>query len=246
MQLFAYLCRILVLTGIYVYSILSKQQLKYNIMITVSQWLFLDKAGRLVNSRKEEVFLQQGDMDGACSIYSMMMSLIACTAIKRDVATDIWKHIDGRTREARLINAFFKGKDGMFRDGMYLKDLADRLDKEYGTKVYVNYNSEEDNEEMSHSEFISKLCEDLRDGLACLIGIDYQKDECGHAMLAVGYEEDEDGEIFRLFCLDPGRPIQPCSYWNAVLDINPSSDRYLPDGTKVRLTDYITIAKKGK
>ena len=218
-------------------------------MITVSQWLFLDKAGRLVNSRKEDIFLQQGDMDGACSIYSMMMSLIACTAIKRDVATDIWNHIDGRTREARLINAFFKGKDGMFRDGMFLNDLADRLDKEFGTKVYVNYISEDDNDETTHSEFISKLCEDLKDGFACLIGFDYQKGG-GHAMLAVGYEEDEDGEIFRLFCLDPRRPIQPCSYWNAVLDINATrneySDRYLPDGSKVYLSDYIAIAKKEK
>ena len=218
-------------------------------MITVSQYLRLDKAGRLVNSRKEEVFLQQGDMDGACSIYSMMMSLIACSAIKREVATNIWKQIDGRTREAHLINAFFRGEDGMFRDGMELSILAKRLIEVYGGKVYANYSSEAEYEDMSHSEFLSKICEDLDDGYACLIGFNYPK-EGGHAMLAVGYEEDEDGEIVRVFCLDPGRPLQACSYWNAVLDINATrneySDRYLPEGSKVYLSDYIAIAQKEK
>ncbi len=216
-------------------------------MITVSQYLQLDKYGRLVNERKEEIFLQQGDMDGACSIYSLMMSLIACKAIKREIATNIWKTIDGRTREAHLVKEFFMGKDGMYRDGMCLKDLADRLVEVYGRKVCVDYSAEEDDSELTHPEFISKLCEDLKDGLACLVGISYST-EGGHAMLAVGYEEDEYGEINRIFCLDPGRPLQACSYWNAVIEINSVrsefSDRYLPDSVKVYLTDYITIGKK--
>ncbi len=214
-------------------------------MIIVSQYLNLDKYGRLVNARKEEVFLQQGDMDGACSIYSLMMSLIACVALKREVATDIWKNIDGRTREAHLVKEFFMGKDGMYRDGMFLNELADRLTDVYGKKVWAKYYAEDLEIDMTHPEFIYKLCDDISAGFVCLIGINYSTGE-GHAMFAVGYEE-EDGEIVRVFCLDPGRPLQPCSYWNAVINIDSARgeycDLYLPNGSKVYLDDYIAIEK---
>lgn len=217
-------------------------------MINITQYLGLDKNGHLVNPRREKVFLQQGDMDGACSVYSLMMALLTCGAIKRDLATNIWSPPDGRTSEGKLIREFFNGEDGLYRDGMYLSNLAERLLSSFGKKVNVHYYDLQTSNKMAKKKKFSKFCSDIISEQVCLISVAYDSGG-GHAMLVVGFEEDLNNEVSRLFCLDPGRPMPVCSFWNAVIELDAFHsgeyrNRYLPDGNKVLLQDYVAIEKK--
>lgn len=44
-----------------------------------------------------------------------------------------------------------------------------------------------------------------------------------HAVLAIGYEENNN-EITKLFCLDPGSHIPSNAYWNTVIITNQNSN----------------------
>ena len=58
----------------------------------------------------------------------------------------------------------------------------------------------------------------IDEGLPVIISI--SNNYMCHAMLAVGYEKEED-EVSRVFCLDPsGDYIHGRKRWNAIIDVN--------------------------
>lgn len=57
-----------------------------------------------------------------------------------------------------------------------------------------------------------------------VIGISWNE-ESGHAMLAVGYEEER-GRIAKILCLDPGDDIANVCKWNAYIDTDYRRGRY--------------------
>lgn len=91
------------------------------------------------NGRFEPFFFQQGDLDGACAIYSALMSLIIVQAVRhKDVAIG-GKSGDWRTRIERLKKELFETK-GMHRDGNYLfhhhmDSLEEMVRRSYSKKV---------------------------------------------------------------------------------------------------------------
>ena len=52
-------------------------------MVHIINKLQLSDRGLVVKGTKQEVHLQQGTMDRACSVYSMMMCLIIIGSIRR-------------------------------------------------------------------------------------------------------------------------------------------------------------------
>ena len=88
----------------------------------------------------KSIHLRQGDLDGACTVYSLMMGLIAAKKVKKDALTDLdifdrEDKPDGRTSFARLLKEFFykkpKSEDApetiLLRNGYTLEEIQQKL-----------------------------------------------------------------------------------------------------------------------
>lgn len=193
---------------------------------------------------RENVFLHQGDMDGACAVYSLMMDLVIIGAIKiKDTEIDGQDNKDKREAKQRMFKAFTSDL-GLIRSGLFIKDdLKAILDRTYSKYVTSNYTDKDT------AEFIK---ESIDEELPCVIGVDY-KGKGGHAMCAIGYEYDEKKGVTKIFCLDPGSEKPFNSYWNAVVILNCNEkavkyrDCYVSDETHcydVKLSDALSIKRK--
>lgn len=64
----------------------------------------------IYNKKWQHVHLHQGDMDGACAVYSMMMYLISLKVLTRKQVIDLNTKFDGRVSKGRLYKEFFHRK----------------------------------------------------------------------------------------------------------------------------------------
>ena len=70
----------------------------------------LSQNGLVINGSKQLAHLRQGELDGACAVYSMMMCLVIEKIIKRNVITDVPQNLRRNTSDGRLVNHFWKNK----------------------------------------------------------------------------------------------------------------------------------------
>ena len=194
------------------------------------------------NGRLQPVHLRQGDMDGACAVYSLMMAMLTCGIINRKDAMGLYKRIDGRSSLAKLLKQLTlqDKKEGLVREGLYLdwvNDVATHtFTKEMGTSYSDSIN---DIKEITHY---------LDGNDPVVIGATFRKKDGGHALVAVGYESYND-VVTKIFCLDPGFPLPDCSYWNAIIHVNCNSAKeykhtYMPTGRDIKIDETITIFNK--
>ena len=104
---------------------------------------------QFLNIIGKSVHLRQGDLDGACTVYSLMMGLIAAGIVSRkDICDlDIIDKIDGRKGFGRLIREFFykesKNADEpetiLLRYGYTLEDIQNKLAHAYLSYVTTWY-----------------------------------------------------------------------------------------------------------
>ena len=73
----------------------------------------------------ELVHLRQGDMDGACGPYSLMMCLILQGVVRREDVVAL-NNLDGRTALGKLWNKF-QDFHALFRQGTTLQDIGSLL-----------------------------------------------------------------------------------------------------------------------
>ena len=199
------------------------------------------------NGRIQPVHLRQGDMDGACAIYSLMMAMITCGIINRKDAEGLYKRIDGRSSLGRLLKKLTVyndqdkvATDGLVRNGLFLDHVDDVIThncKRIMTSVY----SDDINN-------ITGIVSHLKNNDPVIIGTTYRGNKGGHALLAIGYETEND-IVSKLFCLDPGYPLSECSYWNAIIHMNSNTGReythyYVPSNVEIKIDETICIYKK--
>lgn len=194
-----------------------------------------------LTSSGQEILLSQGDMDGACTIYSLMMALQILRLTTRSDATNIWKRIKASTSKGKLIRAFME-KEGFARGGLRIDKVCETLNSCMGSKIigtYYNLKNEEDRD--------SIIKQEIDKGLPALIGISYNA-KSGHSLTAIGYEDDSRGYLSNLFCLDPNSPKTDIGYWNSIISLNESTgkykDFYYPQNTKVIVDECITFQKR--
>lgn len=164
-----------------------------------------------VAGSKQLAHLQQGAMDGACAVYSMMMCLIIERIIKRNLVTDPPLSLKRNTSEGRLVR-FFLEQSGMVINGYELDDLYADLNNAFKKSVDAHYSEIEKNED------IQEVIEWLDKNHPVEIGFTRKRKESGHALVAIGYQIEETKTI--LYCLDPGYPMGECQMWNNVLEID--------------------------
>ena len=197
----------------------------------------------------EEVHLRQGNLDGACTVYSLMMGLIAAGKVSRmDICDlDVINRVDGREGFGRLIREFFykspKTKNDpetvLLRYGYTLEDIQNKLAHAYGGYVRTWYASSGRSEahmkellktkDEKNSAYLEK--EDLIEFIAGEIDKEWPveiafryRNGGGHAVLAVGYERKKD-LVSSLFCLDPAFEAPFNSFYNVEIKLSRNGKR---------------------
>lgn len=166
-----------------------------------------------------KVFLRQGNLDGACAVYSLMMLLIFHERINRE---DLYDEIYHRKPEylRRLKNQFLCSIRGHYMGGYSFEEIGSELMKSFEGDIPVKVYDE--NEKKFHMRIKQQL--DAR--MPVQIGYSKPNENYGHSVVAIGYTIC--GDILRLFCLDPAYNLPFFSLWNNVIDIhmNESGERF--------------------
>jgi len=170
----------------------------------------LTKEGLMVKGTKQGAHLRQGELDGACAVYSMMMCLVIEKIIKRNIITNVPESLRRNTSDGRLINHFLE-KQGMVVDGYELKILKDELQSTFRKKVNPYYYSADE------YDLQAVIKEAINSNQPVEINFS-RKRQYGHAVVIIGYKEEKDKTSF--YCLDPGYPMEECQIWNNVLEVD--------------------------
>lgn len=181
---------------------------------------------------------QQGDIDGACSVYSLVMCLLHENIVTNTLAK-------GRTNGDRLLRELFDNH-GLIRPGFYFKDLKAIIDRYKKNAWFVEL------KEGTTKQCVDGIRNAIDNYLTPIIGIDYCGHSEGHALLAVAYEYNEETEkTLKIYCLDPGSPTPITSIWNSYIDVQDlrkpstyvnSNPKFRP--IKVRISDFLLIHNK--
>ena len=134
---------------------------------------------------------------------------------------DLYDKIKKSPEVQQLFHEFFD-KHGLVRGGLYFDELARLVNRSFGTKVHAICYVTDCIE--AKDSFKAQIKNIIDKDQPIILGIDFKKGG-GHAVLAIGYEDDEDG-LFHVFCLDPGYLCNPTSYWNMVISLDQFNGKY--------------------
>ena len=176
------------------------------------------------SGKKTRVFAKQGDLDGSCTIYSLMMMLIFHQKLD-------WEDlVDGERAKdlefvSRIQHEFLHGLNGLCTNGYKLREISDRANKCFGSKMCEAYTTEPGTPKtVSRSTLQEMIRMYLDDRQPVMIG--YSKPSGpGHALVAVAYRREAWNRL-RLFCLDPSHGVPFMHPWNTVIDLDYRSSDY--------------------
>ncbi len=217
-----------------------KRKIVDNLKIQDGNLVCKDKSGFYKN-----VFLKQGSLDGACATYSVIMNLLILRTISEK---DIRICTEHKSRETRKLFNVFCNDYGMHRNGQTFYKIK-RMLKESFSSIVIPDHKVAENEK---SEELIKLTLDKK--IPIIISVGDNSPQWGHAMLAIGYEENDEGKMCKILCLDPsGDYINGRRRWNAEIQITPKQYRLSTvwEGRRVSnkivfLEDVIIITKNNK
>ena len=207
--------------------------------IKIIDKVILTKEGLMVKGTKQMAHLRQGELDGACAVYSMMICFVIEKIIKRNIITNVPESLRRNTSDGRLINHFLE-KQGMVVDGYELKILKDELQTAFRKKVKLYYYSADE------YDLVAVIKEALDSNKPVEIGLS-RKRQYGHAVAIIGYKEEKDKTSF--YCLDPGYPMEECQIWNNVLEVDLNATakyncRNFREDTIVTIDEAMTFVKR--
>jgi hypothetical protein len=184
-----------------------------NIFLEADSIKAIGRSGKLT-----KVFAQQGDLDGSCGIYSLMMMLIFHKFLDWEDLID-----EERAKEnefvGRIQHEFLHSLNGICSGGYKLQEISKRVNKCFGRKICKAYTTVP-----GTSNSVSRLLlhELIRMNLDCRqpVMLGYSKpSEIGHALVAVAYRREAKNRL-RLFCLDPSHGVPFMHPWNTVVDLD--------------------------
>ena len=181
--------------------------------IYINDNLRLSKSGLQVKDSDNswiELHCQQGRLDGACVVYSVVMALLSIGYINND-DIDVSKDTnpDKRTDKGKLLSRLLDEK-GLVRDGYYLRTMA-RILRDFCPDLNISHHKKE--------ETLVPAITDYVDGNTPVVML-IRNNDMAHAVFVVGYEYDDNDKITKLLCLDPGFSIVETAYWNCIIDVS--------------------------
>ncbi len=179
--------------------------------INLLPFISMNRDGQLVNDSEEPIHLRQGDMDGACGPYCVVMALLARNTVKRQDFSPLNK-IDYRTRAGRLLNEI-RQTDPLVLSGMAAEQLQQLFIAHNSACSKLTYGSSK--------ELLATASKSIKAGHPVIIGIKGRKqDNLDHWTLVIGTCSNN------LYLLDPGYDLPTGNYWNAIISTNPTSNRF--------------------
>lgn len=177
--------------------------------------LILDKYGVRIkdgSGKLTALHRQQGALDGACAVYSLVMDLLYIGYLN---ASDIDGGINRRGHKGDLLKHLFE-EQGLIINGYYFKTLAADINNAVPELNAYTHQPQTPDVYLQHiKNYIDK-------SIPVVVSVNWEGGDNGHAMLAIGYEQSGDG-IGKVFCLDPGYPSPEFSYWNCFIKTNKAS-----------------------
>ena len=170
------------------------------------------------SGKKTRVFAQQGNLDGACGVYSLMMMLIFHQKLD-------WEDLnDGKRAKkyefvGRIQHEFLHDLRGICSNGYSLLEISKRTNECFGSKICKTYTIEPGTPNTVSRSILQEMIRMyLDDRHPVMIG--YSKpSELGHALVAVAYRREAKNRL-RLFCLDPSHGVPFMHLWNTVIDLD--------------------------
>lgn len=157
---------------------------------------------------KQELPQRQGTLDGACGAYSLAMALMIIGLLNdEDVVTN--SH-DKRTSLGKFIRQLVS-ENGLYVDGSFLLDYKKIVDSNFSKLVISELFIEKN--EVAIDFIVKKIVENVP------VILDVQFSGGAHALLVVGVSFDDNQQVEKLLCLDPGFESPTCCTWNSLIDI---------------------------
>ena len=211
--------------------------------IFINDNLRLSRLGLQVKDSESQwtgLHCQQGRLDGACVVYSVVMALLSIGYISND-DIDVNKdpNPDRRTPKGKLLSRLLD-ENGLVRDGYYLRTMS-RLLRESCSDLNVGYHKKGE-------YFLSIIKDSVENDIPVVICVN--NNDMNHGITVVGIEYDNNEKVTKLLCLDPGFSIADTAYWNCVIDVSRKSLGEYPYWyitadikSKVKILEIITISE---
>ena len=204
------------------------------------------------NRTWQPLHLRQGDMDGACAVYSLMMNLLVLKILTRNQICGLSNPFKGNTSKGRLFKEFLYD-EGLCRVGFFFSspdgepNITDKLRHSF-TKEVKSTASKYDSCNDKQTLAVDTIKKSIDEDNSIMIAETFC--DGAHAMLAIGYEVQNE-TLTKIFCLDPGNMISDYSYWNAVIRLNERTNskyRHIciskDNCTDVYISETLKITKK--
>ena len=154
---------------------------------------------------------RQGDMDGACAVYSLAMAML-CMGVVTNEDLQIYNCADKRTRKGKLLSHFLE-EQGLVRKGYSFVTMAKEIRASNFNINAIRKNPKE------YADVINEIADFLDEDNPVIISTEFGNG--AHALLAIGYEtEDNDDKITKILCLDPSEEAPLYTYWNCIIDVS--------------------------
>lgn len=154
---------------------------------------------------------RQGDMDGACAVYSLAMAML-CMGVVTNEDLQIYNCADKRTRKGKLLSHFLE-EQGLVRNGHSFVTMAKEIRASNFNINAIRKNPKE------YADVINEIADFLDEDNPVIISMEFGNG--AHALLAIGYEtEDNDDKITKILCLDPSEEAPLYTYWNCIIDVS--------------------------
>ena len=186
----------------------------------INNFFFDGKGLRAIGPRGNltRVFAQQGDLDGSCSVYCLMMMLIFHKKLDWEDLTNNERAEENAFVE-RIQHHFLHSLNGLYLGGLYIDDLSEKLNLCFGENLSEAFSTMPGSlHPVTRRELHLKIRAQLDARKPVLLGF-YWKSGTGHSVVAVGYRREAKNRL-RLFCLDPGHKLLFMQVWNNVIDLD--------------------------
>jgi hypothetical protein len=187
--------------------------------ISVLHWLDSTSKGLVSTVTDDCIHLRQGEMDGACGHYSMMMALIMLGLYRREDASDLldFGH-DSDTPQGKFGQRI--KKRGFF-EGTATKDIQKIIGDTFKSDLKVT------SMEGTGVEIRNFVESNIKKDNPVMLAFQYKGG--AHWVVVVGLDfcgEDDNKELYRFLVLDPGGSNPKFSLWNGVVSVKSEPGPY--------------------
>ena len=214
-------------------------------MITAIHGIYLRNQQVLVkdaNKHLVPLHRRQGDLDGACAVYSTIMCMLLIGYLSEEYLL-LYNSPDKRIAKGKILHELMEN-NGLVRNGFSYIKLKKELDDKCGSDIVVNRRNPKNQDDV-----VSNIADLIDNDITPIISIEWN--DGAHALLAVGYETDDNEIITNILCLDQDAESPKVCAWNCYIDVSKESGdlpyKYVSTsnkGYKVKLGDYITLQRK--